>query len=149
MKHEKSAGAVVFRKENSTILYLFLHYKYKSEYLGFPRGSVEQGESEKQAARREIMEETSLEVEFIDGFREIIHWFYRRDGDTISKNLVLFLAEAKSADVKVSEEHVGYKWLTFEESIDQLKFENPRQVMRKAQDFLFNLERNSLRRWKK
>lgn len=147
MKHEKSAGAVVFRKENGTILYLFLDYKFKSEYLGFPRGSIEQGESEKQAARREVKEETGLETEFVEGFREVIHWFYRRDGDTVSKNVILFLAQAKSDQVKVSEEHVGYKWLTFEEAIDQLKFENPRRVMRKAQDFLFNLERNSLRRW--
>ncbi len=147
MKHEKSAGAVVFRKENGTILYLFLDYKHKSEYLGFPRGSVEQGETEKQAARREIREETGLGVEFIDGFREKVHWFYRRDGETVSKNLVLFLALAGSSSVNISEEHVGYEWLTFEQAIDKLSFENSRNVLRKAQDFLFNLERNSLRRW--
>lgn len=147
MKHEKSAGAVVFRKENNVILYLFLDYKYKSEYIGFPRGSIEPGESERQTARREIKEETGLDVNFLEGFREVIHWFYRREGETVSKNLILFLAEATSADVKVSDEHVGYRWLPFEEAIDQLKFENPRRVLRKAQDFLFNLDRQSLRRW--
>lgn len=147
MKHEKSAGAVVFRKDNEAIVYLFLDYKHKSEYLGFPRGSIEQGESEKQAARREVKEETGLDVEFIEGFREVMHWFYRREGDTVSKNVVLFLAQAKSDQVRVSEEHVGYRWLTFEEAIDRLTFENSRIVLRKSQDFLFNLERNSLRRW--
>ena len=149
MKHEKSAGAVVFRKENGKILYLLLDYSYRSEYLGFPRGGVEPGESEKEAARREIKEETGLDVNFIEGFKETVHWFYRRDGDTVSKTLVLFLAEAKSDKVIVSEEHVGYEWLTFEEAIDKLQFENSRNVLRKAQDFLFNLERNSLRRFVK
>lgn len=149
MKHEKSAGAVVFRKENNTILYLLLHYKYKSEYLGFPRGSIEEGESERQTAEREIKEETGLDVQFLEGFREQIHWFYRREGDTVSKNLILFLAQAKDDHVRVSDEHVGYKWLTFEEAIDQIKFENPRRVLRRAQDFLFNIERNSLRRFSK
>lgn len=147
MKHEKSAGAVVFRKENSKILYLFLDYKHKSEYLGFPRGSIERGESEKKTAKREVKEETGLDVNFIEGFREVVHWFYRREGDTVSKNLILFLAEAKSDQVKISEEHVGYKWLTFEEAIDKLSFENSRKVLRKAQDFLFKLESQSLRRW--
>ena len=149
MKHEKSAGAVVFRKEGERILYLFLDYKFKSEYLGFPRGSIEQGETEKQAARREVKEETGLDVEFLDSFRDVIHWFYRREGETVSKTLILFLAEAKTDQVTVSDEHVGYKWLTFEQAIDQLKFENPRRVLRKAQDFLFNLERQSLRRFAK
>ena len=149
MRHEKSAGAVVFRKDGDTILYLLLHYKYKSEYLGFPRGSIEEGETERQAAQREIKEETGLDVQFLEGFREQIHWFYRREGDTVSKNLILFLAQAKNDQVRVSDEHVGYKWLTFEQAIDQIKFENPRRVLRRAQDFLFNIERNSLRRFSK
>jgi len=146
MIHEKSSGAVVFKKENNTIMYLLLNYDYKSQYLGFPRGGVEQGESEKQAAIREIKEETSLDVRFIDGFKEQVHWFYRKDGQTVSKRLVLFLAEAKSDNVILSREHVGYEWLAFEDAIDRLDFENSRKVLRRAQDFLFNIERNSLRR---
>ena len=147
MIHEKSSGAVIFKKENNTIKYLLLNYDYKSQYLGFPRGGIEQGESEKQAALREIKEETSLDIEFIDGFREQVHWFYRKDGQTVSKRLVLFLARARNENVILSREHVGYEWLTFEEAIDRLDFENSRKVLRKAQDFLFNLERNSLRRF--
>ncbi len=149
MLHEKSAGAVIFKKENNKINYLFLEYEHKSEYLGFPRGGIEDGESEKQAAEREVKEETGLDVEFIDGFKETVHWFYRRDGETVSKRLVLFLAEAKSDRVLISSEHVGYKWMTFEKAIDALSFENSRKVLRKAQDFLFNIERNSLRRFSK
>lgn len=147
MRYERSAGAVIFRKENNVILYLFLEYKYKSEYIGFPRGSIEPGESEKEAARREVKEETGLEIKFMEGFREAVHWFYRKEGETVSKNLVLFLAEAMPGEVRISEEHVGYKWLKFEEAVDHLKFENSRNVLRKAQDFLFKLESQSLRRF--
>ncbi|UCG95637.1 MAG: NUDIX domain-containing protein [archaeon] len=150
MKHENSAGAVVFRKDkDGRILYLLLGYEHKSKYLGFPRGNIEQDETEKQTAMREVKEETGLNVRFLEGFREKVHWFYRREGDTVSKTLVLFLAEAESDQVTVSEEHVGYKWLTFEQAIDQLQFENSRSILRKAQDFLFNIERNSLRRFSK
>ena len=63
-------------------------------------------------------------------------------GQTLN-NLRLFPVSS----VNISEEHVGYEWLTFEQAIDKLSFENSRNVLRKAQDFLFNLERNSLRRW--
>jgi len=149
MKYERSAGAVVFRRENGKILYLLLEYRHKSEYCGFPRGGIEPGESEKEAALREIREETGLEVEFVEGFKEVMHWFYRRDGEIVSKKVVLFLAEAKSDKVILSEEHEGYEWLPFEEAIDKLKFENSRAVLRKAQDFLFKLERKSLRRFVK
>lgn len=147
MIHEKSAGAVVFKKEDGKILYLLLEYKHKREYYGFPRGNVEEGEDEKETARREIKEETNLDVEFIDGFREATNWFYRRESDVVSKKVIFFLAEAKSSDVKISEEHIGYKWLPFEKAIDVLNFENSKGILRKAEDFLSNREKNSLRRW--
>jgi len=147
MKHEKSAGAIVFRKDKNVVYYLLLDYKRKIEYLNFPRGNIEEGESEKETALREIKEETGLDVQLIEGFRETMHWFYRKEGDTVSKNVILFLAEAKTDKVKLSEEHVGYEWLTFEKAIDKLNFDNSKEALRKAQDFLSNLEKRSLKRW--
>lgn len=149
MRYERSSGAVVFRREDDKILYLLLKYENKNTYFGFPRGNIEEGEEEKEAARREIKEETNLDVEFIEGFKESANWFYRRDGETISKKAIFFIAEAKPGEVEISHEHVGFKWLTFEKAIDELGFENAKKILRKAQDFLFNRYKNSLRRWSK
>ena len=147
MIHEKSAGAVVFRRNGGQTLYLLLEYKHKKEYYGFSRGNVEEGEDEKETARREIKEETNLDVNFVEGFKETVNWFYRRDGDVVSKKAIFFLAEARPGEVKISDEHVGYKWLPFEEAMDVLDFENTKNILRKAQDFLFNRYKSSLKRW--
>ncbi|MCD6398429.1 MAG: NUDIX domain-containing protein [Candidatus Aenigmarchaeota archaeon] len=148
MIHEKSSGAVVFRRDSDgKILYLLLKYHYKSDYYDFPRGNVEEGESEEEAAKREIKEETGLDVNFIGDFREVVSWFYRREGEVVNKKVIFFLAEAKTGEVKISEEHIGYEWLPFEEAMDKLNFENSKNTLRKAQDFLFNRYKSSLRRW--
>ena len=148
MIHEKSSGAVIFRRDESgNIFYLLLKYHYKSDYYDFPRGNVEEGETEEETARREIKEETGLDANFLEGFKEVVSWFYRREGEIVNKKVVFFLAEAKTDEVKISEEHVGYEWLPFEKALDKLNFENSRNVLRKAQDFLFNRYKSSLRRW--
>ena len=59
MKKEFSAGAVIFREEKGRILFLLI-YSARNRVWGFPKGHVEAGESEKDAAKREIKEETGL-----------------------------------------------------------------------------------------
>jgi 8-oxo-dGTP pyrophosphatase MutT (NUDIX family) len=57
MPIEKSAGAVVFRKENSENYYLLLHYPSrkkrgaKNDYWDLPKGHVEKGENLEQTAK--------------------------------------------------------------------------------------------------
>lgn len=133
MEHEHSAGAIIFR-ENGEIRYLFL--VYEKGYLDFPRGNVERGETELEAAKREVFEETGLKVDFIPGFRAETSWFYRKDGKLVKKTVVYFLAKTDKKEIKVSWEHKGYEWLTFEEAMEKLKFENTKQILKKANNFL-------------
>ena len=133
MEHEHSAGAIIFR-ENGEIRYLFL--VYEKGYLDFPRGNVERGETELEAAKREVFEETGLKVDFIPGFRAETSWFYRKDGKLVKKTVVYFLAKTDKKEIKVSWEHKGYEWLTFEEAMEKLKFENTKEILKKANNFL-------------
>ena len=52
MLHEKSAGAVIFNVEGANVEYLVLQYLHKG--WEFARGAIETGESELDAAQREI-----------------------------------------------------------------------------------------------
>jgi DNA ligase D-like protein (predicted 3'-phosphoesterase) len=98
--HEKSAGIVVFRK-NRERKYLLLHYE--SGHWDFPKGHIEKGESEKEAAKRELKEETGVkDIKFIEGFKENIRYFYRRDGQLMHKEVVFFLGETKSTKIRLS-----------------------------------------------
>ena len=135
MLRERSVGAIVFRKESGKIFYLLL--QYEKGYLDFPRGLAEVGEKEEETARREIREETGItDLSFIPGFKEKIRWFYRKGKELVVKEAVYFLAQTKQKEVKVSWEHKGYEWLTFEEASQKLKFETSLEVLRKAENFL-------------
>jgi len=158
MPKEQSAGAVVFRIENKEPRYLLLHYpteaRTKREYWDFPKGHLEKGETEQQAAAREVQEETGLkDIVFIPGFKEHIQYYFRAsrenkvlpkghgsyfrvEGKTIFKTVVFFLAFTKKKEVKISFEHKGFIWLPFLQAMKKLKFANARRILTRAHRFL-------------
>jgi 8-oxo-dGTP pyrophosphatase MutT (NUDIX family) len=135
MLREKSSGAVIFLKQDGTTKYLLLNYA--AGHWDFVKGNVEPNEAEKQTVIRELREETSItDAEFIDGFKETISYFYRRQGLTVNKEVVFFLMESHTDKVEISFEHVGYIWLDYKEAMAKLTFKNARDVLQKAHDFL-------------
>lgn len=142
---EKSAGAIVFRKEKKGNYYLLLHYpcsaKSAKDYWDLPKGHIEKGEKEIETVKREVEEETGLkEIEFIDGFKEQIRYFFKFQGKNILKFVSFYLVKTKVKDVKISREHLGYEWLSFEKAIRRLTFNNAKEVLQKADDLLINLK---------
>ena len=133
MLQERSAGLVIFRVDGSDVVFLLLHYGWDN--WGFPKGNIESGENEKEAAIREVEEETGLSsIRFIDEFEKSIEYFYRKRETTIQKEVSYFLAETEESDVRLSFEHKGYKWLTFNEAIKQLTFDNDKKVLKAAKE---------------
>ena len=61
-----AAGAVIYKKENNETLFALIHRSHYDDW-SFPKGKVEKGEEIKNAAIREIFEETNLEVELEEG----------------------------------------------------------------------------------
>ncbi len=148
---EKSAGAVIFRKEpfdtaqgkKVKIYYLLLHYP--SGHWDFTKGHIEKGENEKEAAKREIEEETGLkDIKFIPGFREKISYFFRKSYENkenpplIFKEVVFYLTETHQREIKISEEHLDYQWLSYEDALKQLTFKNAKEILKKANNFLLS-----------
>ena len=63
---------------------------------------MEPNEAEKETVVRELKEETGIaEAQFIEGFREAIAYFYRRQGLTIHKEVVFYLMETYTDKVDV------------------------------------------------
>lgn len=145
MPKEKSAGAVIYRREEDNIYYLLLHYK--SKHWDFPKGHIEEGEREKETVRREVEEETGIkDIRIIPGFKEWIKYLFRANYDLkkedkdkapwIFKIVVFYLAETKTKEVKISHEHTGYKWLAYNEALKQLTHKNAKNILEKADSFL-------------
>ena len=134
MLREKSCGAVVFLK-NTDVKYLLLHYE--AGHWDFVKGNVEPHESEKETVIRELREETGIaDAQFIEGFREKIEYFYRRQGATIHKEVIFFLIETHTEKVELSYEHVGYTWLDYQSAMEKLTFKNAKASLQKAHELL-------------
>jgi bis(5'-nucleosidyl)-tetraphosphatase len=132
---EKSCGAVVLMKKEDQTKYLLLNYA--AGHWDFVKGNVEPNETEKETVLRELKEETAIvEATFIDGFKETIAYFYRRQGLTVHKEVVFFIIETHTEKVEISFEHVGYVWLDYKHAMEKLNFKNAKDVLQKAHEFL-------------
>ena len=136
MPTEKSCGAVVFkRQKDGSVKYLLLHYEAK--HWDFPKGKQEKNEKEEQTAIREIKEETGIEeIEFVDNFRETIKYFYKNGEETVYKEVIFYLAQSATEEVKLSSEHIGYAWLSYEHAYKKLTFNNAKELLEKVDKFL-------------
>ena len=136
MSEERSAGAVVYYLEGiAEPEYLLLYYT--AGHWDFPKGKIEAGENEKQAATREIREETCItEVEFLDGFRKKIEYKYHHDKKLVHKEVVLFLAQTHTRQVTISHEHIGFAWRKFDDAMQQLTYSNAKNLLSAAKDYI-------------
>ena len=135
MIEETSAGIVLFRKEESKILFLLLHYP--SGHWDFVKGKMEKGESTHQTAIREAKEETGItDITFIENFEEWIEYNFKHQGELVQKKVVFFLAETKTKEIKISHEHSGYIWMDYNSSMEKTTFDNAKTVLTKAQKLL-------------
>ena len=101
MADEKSCGAIVFTYENGVRKYVMVREAgiYQAFY-GFPKGHMENGETEQETALREVREETGLSVELIDGFRQVDEHFLALEGrPNDRKTNVYFLAEYRDQEL--------------------------------------------------
>lgn len=143
MKQEISAGVVVYRRETagSEPLYLVLHYI--SGHWDFAKGKLEGNETKKEAAIRELQEETGLEAELHPDFEKSLSYYFKnRKGELVDKEVTFFLGKANKEYVALSREHVYYKWLPYHEAIRQLTYDNARQVLVQANEALLALEKS-------
>ncbi len=135
MLGEKSCGAIVYLKKGSETLYLMLHYE--AGHWDFVKGNVEANETEKETVVRELREETGItDAHFIEGFKQKIEYYYRRQGETVHKEVIFFLMETNTETITISFEHIGSIWLDYAQAMKKLTFKNARELLNKANDFL-------------
>lgn len=134
MEYEVSCGYVAYRKFDGKISYLLIR-SINGEW-GFPKGHIERGESEYETADRELFEETGMSVRRCDGFRYSIEYPLLRKS-SVMKRSIYFFGECLTDRIVCQESEVSKAcFATFDEAMKLLSFENTREVLRKADDFL-------------
>tara|TARA_Y100001970_G_scaffold291383_1_gene428331 strand:- start:2038 stop:2451 length:414 start_codon:yes stop_codon:yes gene_type:complete len=134
---EKSCGIILFHSED---FLLIQHSSDSSKVEGhwdFPKGHVEENETELETASRELKEETGIDdFRLIDNFKHRITYNVNKNNRLISKEVILFLAESHTKVVELSSEHQNYVWQNFELSQNRLTYANAKEALAKAKSFL-------------
>lgn len=138
MKKEISAGAVIYRKFNNSIYYLV---EYMSlGHISLCKGHIEDNETLIECAKREIFEETSLNVEIDTNFEHIVtyspminvikdvHFFVAKDNSNISPE-----------DIH-DNEVIKLEFLPFKEAYNKLTYDSDKETLKLANDYIINKE---------
>jgi len=113
-------------------------------HWGFPKGTLEPGESDWQAAVRELKEETGIEhLSHVSGFERTLRYRFERDGQRVDKSVVYFLAATDQSSVTLSEEHSACGWFSYPRARQQLDHLNACELLEQAESFLNCLIRTS------
>ena len=132
MLKEHSAGIVLYRSDdNSSNLILLLHYG--NGHWDFPKGNIEVNETQVQAAVRELEEETGINrFRLVPGFKETLVYNYKKKSAQVAKTVTFYLGITTISKVVLSSEHIGYVWLTYQESVKILTYDNAKKLLTQA-----------------
>lgn len=140
---EISIGAIVFSRTFTGVHYLLLRYPHG--HWDFVKGHKEVSEDDIQTLRRELKEETGItDCAVLSDFQESIRFWYvakknerleRQDegkGIVIFKKVVYYAAQVSQHAVVLSDEHIDFNWLSYDEALQKVTHENSKEVLRKA-----------------
>ena len=131
--YEKSCGAVVYRNIGGITRFLLIKNRRSSNW-SFPKGHVEDGESLKQTAKREVLEETGIHLNIFPGFMSKSQYTIQ---NKIQKTVHIFTGTTKDEQTKIQQEEIeDYIWLPYDGAYKYLKFENDKAILKEAYEFL-------------
>jgi 8-oxo-dGTP pyrophosphatase MutT (NUDIX family) len=141
---EHSSGGVVARHMDGTVHVLLI--RDPNGKWGLPKGHVENGESSREAALREVREETGLTNIDAGPSLGTIDWYFKFKGDLVHKFCDYFLMASPNGDTtpKVSEGITKCLWLPVKEAIVTVAYDNAREVVVRAADVLNSGEADAL-----
>lgn len=102
---EYSAGGVVYRKTGPQTEVLMIHDRFGRTTL--PKGHVEEGETIKETAMREVQEETGIKAKIVGDPLGIIKYQFDIPGKgTVTKEVTYYLMEAVGGDTRAQLEEI-------------------------------------------
>jgi len=132
MKYEKSCGAIIYRKENIKLFYLVL--EHVAGHWSFPKGHIENNETEIETAQREIFEETGLVVSVDDRLRLVNNYSI---GINILKEVVYFIAESSKSIIQLQTDEIkSMKWCLFNEAYHLITYDSDKEILNIANDYI-------------
>lgn len=147
VKREFSAGGAVFRRKvlkslpagrqvprGLDVEWLVIRHKGSKEWR-LPKGKIEKGENSRDAAVREVWEETGIKAQIVEKL-DTIQYFYILKGSRFFKRVTFFLMEALGGNPRINKRwtHEVDKaaWFPSEEATAKLAFKSEKEIVRKG-----------------
>lgn len=132
---EEASGGVVYRRTGGRVQVLVAEQRdrvHGHPTLRLPKGKLEPGETSRDAALREVEEETGV-VGRIVGDLEEVRYAYRDERGPVRKVVRFYLMEYLSGEPRPADgEMERVFWCDPEEASRTLSFETERRVMERA-----------------
>ncbi|WP_277287385.1 NUDIX domain-containing protein [Sneathia sanguinegens] len=133
--YEKSSGAVVYRKYEGKYQFLIIQ-GINEKSFGFPKGHIEQNETEEQAAIRETKEETNIDIAINTKYKQRLKYIL---GENTYKEVSIFVAEAINYDILIDKKELVFaEWLDYKQAMKTLTFSSQRNILKKAMLYIYN-----------
>ncbi len=131
MKKEISCGAIVIK--NGKVLLI----KHKEGHWGFPKGHMESGESYIETAKREVKEETNIDIKILSDEYFIESYIVK---ENINKDVIYYLAEPLNDEILLQESEVNEgEFIKINEICNHLNFDETKKLFLNAIDKYNNI----------
>ncbi|MFA5127099.1 MAG: transcription antitermination factor NusB [Patescibacteria group bacterium] len=130
---EVSAGGMIYRRADDGYYFVLVLDAYGK--WTFPKGHVEDGESQEQAALREIKEETNLKnLKVIDYLGETEVKVHKPDTKPFRKLIKYYLVETVDLEIKIpdTKELQDIRWYTKDQALHILGYDNAKDIFHKG-----------------
>ncbi len=133
---DQSFGIVPVRRDANE--YQFLLVQHHAGHWALPKGHAENNETDIEAARRELHEETGVaNATLVPGVVLNETYYFKRNQQTITKSVRYFIGLVKDTAIHIQAAEIeAYTWANFDKAVGMITFSESRRILTEAHHYI-------------